>query len=471
MPVRIGSVSSSVQNQARARIQSKSDKNAENASNIIGGQPAKNVPGPGRARMGSTLTARDANARAGSRSSVSSQDGDRFYTANKEPEAKHQSDKFRKSKVYRNSMKSQKENIVPQVLVNEIFDKVSADASPSLRKGQQEVVLDPAGLGSFDATYSISKEDSIVEKDVNDVGECLPKDVLNIEIDEGLYEYSREAYEYLKDHEKAYVIPQDYLDTGAITVNMRMILIDWLTQVQHHLKITQESLYLTVSILDTILHRRDVDADKLQLLGITAMLLATKLEEYYPAEVGKLLHLTENSYTREEVVNMERVLIQILNFKVYIPSPQVFLLRYARAALRSMDDLFYDTCNYIMDTHLLLASHSCVPASQSAAASVLLSSLLYYVSANDNTDVNLSPSVETIWTPTLVHYSSYSHTDLLQISLEMVNQMIHTSAEDFKFRGAVTKYTSQSQHKKLSTHPHVQKKVLKKARRVILDWS
>jgi len=470
MPVRIGSVSSGVQNQARARIQSKSDKNAENASNIIDGQPAKNVPGPGRARMGSTLTARDANARAGSRSSVSSQDGDRFYTAYKEPDAKHQSDKYRKSKVYRNSMKSQKENIVPQLIINETSNKGPADASPELRKGQ-EVFLNPATLGSFDATYTISKEDSMVEKDVDDVEECLPKDVLNIEIDDGLYEYSREAYEYLKDHEKAYVIPQDYLDTGAITVNMRMILVDWLTQVQHHLKLTQESLYLTVSILDTILHRRDVDADKLQLLGITAMLLATKLEEYYPAEVGKLLHLTENSYTRKEVVNMERVLIQILNFKVYIPSPQVFLLRFARAALRSMDDLFYDTCNYIMDTHLLLASHSCVPASQSAAASVLLSSLLYYVSANDDTDIILSPSVEIIWTPTLVHYSSYSHTDLLQISLEMVNQMIHTSAEDYKFRGAVTKYTSQSQHKKLSTHPHVQKKVLKKARRVVLDWS
>ena len=83
MPVRIGSVSSSVQNQTRARIQSKSDKNAENAVNIIGGQPAKNVPGPGRTRMGSTLTARDANARAGSRSSVSSQDGEKFFTANK----------------------------------------------------------------------------------------------------------------------------------------------------------------------------------------------------------------------------------------------------------------------------------------------------------------------------------------------------------------------------------------------------
>ena len=65
MPVRIGSVS-------------------ENSDNILkGGQAAKNVPGPGRARIGSTLTARDANARAGSRSSVSSQDGEKFFTANK----------------------------------------------------------------------------------------------------------------------------------------------------------------------------------------------------------------------------------------------------------------------------------------------------------------------------------------------------------------------------------------------------
>ena len=155
-----------------------------------------------------------------------------------------------------------------------------------------------------------------------------------------------------------------------------------------------------------------------------------------------------------------------------------------------MDELFYDTCNYIMDSHLLLSTHSCAPASQSAAASVLLSSLLYFTSANgefmlrksqhifikpssfsDSADAILSLSEETIWTPTLVHFSSYSHDDLFQICLEMVNQMILACAEDFKFRGAVNKYTSNSQHKKLASMPHVQKKVLKKARRVLLDWS
>ena len=117
MPVRIGSVS-------------------ENPNNILkGGQAAKNVPGPGRARMGSTLTARDANARAGSRSSVSSQDGEKFYTANKVQEIKPLPEKSMKSKVYRfrNSQKWLKENIPPQVLVSsEDNDFSSVDTSPSL---------------------------------------------------------------------------------------------------------------------------------------------------------------------------------------------------------------------------------------------------------------------------------------------------------------------------------------------------
>ena len=95
-----------------------------------------------------------------------------------------------------------------------------------------------------------------------------------------------------------------------------MILVDWLIQVQHHLKLTQESLYLCVNILDSVLLERDVDPDKLQLVGVTALLLATKLEEYYPAEVGKLLHLTENSYSRKDVLMMERVVLQVLKFQV-----------------------------------------------------------------------------------------------------------------------------------------------------------
>ena len=40
------------------------------------------------------------------------------------------------------------------------------------------------------------------------------------------------------------------------------------TQVQHYLKLSQETLYLAISLLDTILYKRDIEADKLQLVGI-----------------------------------------------------------------------------------------------------------------------------------------------------------------------------------------------------------
>ena len=144
-----------------------------------------------------------------------------------------------------------------------------------------------------------------------------------------------------------------------------------------------------------------------------------------------------------------------------------------------------------MDCQLLLHNHSCVPTSQSAAASVLLASLLYHVSDNGINEVHvlisdnhisppyfsdsteddaLAVTAETIWTPTLVHFSSYSYVDLVQISLEMLNQMILVPEETYRYRGVFNKYTSNSQHKKLALLPHVQMKVLEKARSVLIKW-
>ena len=94
------------------------------------------------------------------------------------------------------------------------------------------------------------------------------------------------------------------------------MLVDWLTQVQHHLKLSEETLYRTVIILDTVLWQRSVEPNILQLVGITALLLASKLEEYYPVELPKLIHLTENSYRKKEVIEMEKTILMVLEFKV-----------------------------------------------------------------------------------------------------------------------------------------------------------
>ena len=51
------------------------------------------------------------------------------------------------------------------------------------------------------------------------------------------------------------------------------------------------------------------------------MIVASKLEEYYPIEISKMLHLTENSYRKEEVLRMERIILELVGFKVmFFPS-------------------------------------------------------------------------------------------------------------------------------------------------------
>jgi len=422
--------------------------------NVEKKKAAKELPGPRRARFGSTLTARDPNTR-GSKSSVSSVE-ETFHTALKEHEDK-KSTKYNRSKVFRNSSYShrEKEN-VPKV---EFYDAEynNGSVSPKLKDHQEKEPTKFLPAHTNQAPVEVRSQLSQPNQ--------LPEGVINICIDEGLYEYSREVFVYLRDVESA--LPSDYLGSGSITSNMRMILVDWLIQVQHHLKLTQESLYLCVNILDSVLLERDVDPDKLQLVGVTALLLATKLEEYYPAEVGKLLHLTENSYSRKDVLMMERVVLQVLKFQCYIPTAQVFLLRYTRAALRSNDEQFYETCCFIIDSQLVLPTHPCFRASETAAAATLLSSLLYHLAFNGG---HKAPEAQQIWTESLQHFSGFKIAEIVEPASMMVDQMILACNEDYKYRGAVKKYQSQSQHKKLAYEKHVQEENFIKAKNVLRVW-
>ena len=43
---------------------------------------------------------------------------------------------------------------------------------------------------------------------------------------------------------------------------------------QHYLKLSQETLYLAISLLDTILDKRDIEADKLQLVRIVLVFIS-----------------------------------------------------------------------------------------------------------------------------------------------------------------------------------------------------
>lgn len=61
-----------------------------------------------------------------------------------------------------------------------------------------------------------------------------------------------------------------------INEKMRGILVDWLVEVHLKFKLLPETLFHTVNIIDRYLEKSNIHRSKLQLVGVSAMLISTK---------------------------------------------------------------------------------------------------------------------------------------------------------------------------------------------------
>ncbi|CAN7099049.1 unnamed protein product [Brassica rapa subsp. narinosa] len=113
---------------------------------------------------------------------------------------------------------------------------------------------------------------------------------------------------------------------------MRGILIDWLIEVHDKFELMEETLYLTVNIIDRFLAVHQILRKKLQLVGVTALLLACKYEEVSVPVVDDLILISDKAYTRREVLDMEKLIANTLQFNFSLPTPYVFMRRFLKAA-------------------------------------------------------------------------------------------------------------------------------------------
>ncbi|XP_073305220.1 putative cyclin-A3-1 [Primulina huaijiensis] len=132
----------------------------------------------------------------------------------------------------------------------------------------------------------------------------------------------------------------DYLEKiqKDVTANMRGILIDWLVEVAEEYKLVSDSLYLTVSYIDRFLSTNAINRQKLQLLGVSSMLIASKYEEISPPHVQDFVYITDNTYTKQDVVMMEADVLKSLKFEMGNPNVKTFLRRFTRIAQEDYKD-------------------------------------------------------------------------------------------------------------------------------------
>jgi cyclin A len=89
-------------------------------------------------------------------------------------------------------------------------------------------------------------------------------------------EYQQDILVYLKSTEKNFRPRPDYMKKQPdINDSMRTILVDWLVEVSEEYRLQSETLCLAVQYIDRFLSYMSVVRAKLQLVGTTAMLVAS----------------------------------------------------------------------------------------------------------------------------------------------------------------------------------------------------
>ena len=146
----------------------------------------------------------------------------------------------------------------------------------------------------------------------------IPKDYINTIYYNLLQEESNPSMISLKQN-KNFMVEQKEINS-----KMRSILIDWLIDVHFKFGFTDETLFLTVSIIDRYISFSQITRANFQLLGITALMIACKHEEIDLPKMDDFIYITDHAYVKNEMIKMEYDVLNKLNFSFLYPSPIKF---------------------------------------------------------------------------------------------------------------------------------------------------
>ncbi|KAG2319828.1 hypothetical protein Bca52824_013041 [Brassica carinata] len=216
-----------------------------------------------------------------------------------------------------------------------------------------------------------------------------------------------------------------YLSTQTkVSPMTRGILINWLIEVHFKFHLMHETLYLTMNLLDRYLSQVPVQKNEMQLIGLTALLLASKYEDYWHPRIKDLISISAESYTRQQILGMERIMLKQLKFRLNEATPYVFMLRFLKAARsnKKLEQLAF----YLIE--LCLVEYEALKFK----SSLLCASAIYVARCT----LRMTP----VWTPLLNNHTHYNVSQMKDCS-DMILRF-HKAAKTGKLRVTYDKYMS-----------------------------
>ncbi|KAK6841886.1 cyclin B [Apiospora arundinis] len=291
---------------------------------------------------------------------------------------------------------------------------VVAEEEPARKKP-----FNPDAENQVKPQSKLAKVEEVPEKPVEDVKPQIPEEidiyppgVTNLDsedMDDPLMaaEYATEIFEYLRDLEPKSVPNPEYMEhQDDLEWKTRGILVDWLIEVHTRFHLLPETLFLAVNIIDRFLSAKVVQLDRLQLVGITAMFIASKYEEVLSPHVQNFVHVADDGFTEAEILSAERFILGTLEYDLSYPNPMNFLRRISKAD--NYDIQSRTIGKYLMEISLLDHRFMAYRPSHVGAAAMFLARMIL-----DRGE----------WDPTLAYYAGYTEEEIEPVFELMVDYL------------------------------------------------
>lgn len=263
--------------------------------------------------------------------------------------------------------------------------------------------------------------------------------------------YVYAIFDYLQDVETERMpLTEDFLDhCTEITSRMRYVLVDWMVQIHSRFEMLPETFYLAVGLMDRYLSTPagiEITKENLQLLGVTAMMVAAKFEEMYPPEVSDFVYVTGNSFSIEDIRVFEWKLLSGTGFFCSLPTPIVFLRRFSRLIQASSE--MHSAAKYFLELSTTEYSLCHLTGCIRAAASICLAHVLMRYSvdsikwkAEDVTDDFMRSLIKEAWLPNLQFSAGFTEADLFPV-VQQIAAVAERQVAPSKYRAIHSKYSS-----------------------------
>jgi cyclin-A len=240
-------------------------------------------------------------------------------------------------------------------------------------------------------------------------------------------DYAADVMEHFKELEQAHPVAPDYLERAQEEVDegKRAILVDWLVEVVEEYRLMPETLFMAVQYVDRYLSAVPVSRAELQLVGIAAMVLAGKMEEIWMPSLDDFINISDNTYSREAIIDMEARIAVRLGFRLKAATAKTFMHRFLRAAGAARGDNQTALVKYLAEITLPETRFLAFRPSVVCAAAVLVARRI--------------ERIEPEWSPTLRAVTGYDLPDLEPCALQI--NVAHRETPFLVIRAIFDKYS------------------------------